>query len=453
MLPAGLFAGLLLTCVLAQLYLALALRPGHGVGASRLRLRIAAMGTAAWSVAVLAIGPSSELATSLSPLLSLTLAALWLWQLEPLLAWQGHGRLLRRAATWAGPLLVIGGLAGLPLISHDPSTAGRFHVGLSIAALLLCAFALFTLEQLYRNGSREAEPALRCFGLGIGLVLVVELACVALGLLHGQSSVDLWLLRGLSVAGCALALVRGTRLMPTWKQGFSLSRQVVFFASSFVVLGLYLIAMSLAGWALVRSGIDWSPWLSWTFVGGASVALAVALQARRLLPRLSVFISSHFFAQRYDYRAEWLRFSRTLVDDDEQPLPGRALRAVAQIVGSPQAQLFWRTGGGTRYERVASTAQAEATARSVAADHALPAFLARTQWLVDLAELRRRPDLYDDLRLDRAEISASADALVVPLLLGDALHGWMVLDRGEQVRELDFEDRCTTCRTSWRSSG
>ena len=54
------------------------------------------------------------------------------------------------------------------------------------------------------------------------------------------------------------------------------------------------------------------------------------------LRRLRVFISTHFYRNKYDYRIEWLRFVQTLSSADEPDLQRTAVRAVAQIFGSPR---------------------------------------------------------------------------------------------------------------------
>ena len=73
--------------------------------------------------------------------------------------------------------------------------------------------------------------------------------------------------------------------------------------------------------------------------------------SRGLLRRLKVYISAHFYPHRYDYRAEWLRFTQTLAGNDEaEGVPGRAIRAVAQIVGSSTGSLWRLDETGGRYE-------------------------------------------------------------------------------------------------------
>jgi hypothetical protein len=49
----------------------------------------------------------------------------------------------------------------------------------------------------------------------------------------------------------------------------------------------------------------------------------------------------HFFQHRYDYRAEWMRFTQTISSqtDEAPPLNERAIQAVADITDSPAGLL------------------------------------------------------------------------------------------------------------------
>jgi putative PEP-CTERM system histidine kinase len=157
---------------------------------------------------------------------------------------------------------------------------------------------------------------------------------------------------------------------------------------------------------------------------------------------LRVFISAHFYPQRYDYRVEWLRFTRTLSEEDPATtVQQRAIRALARIVASPRGSLWRRDASGERFECAAHWPDDRALAGTLAGDDPLPEFLGRTGWLVDLPELRRQPQLYGGLQLTAATYGAVENALIVPLLHVDQLYGWIVLDRAATLGELNFEDR------------
>jgi putative PEP-CTERM system histidine kinase len=429
-------------CALAFAGFALWLRPGTvGTAVPRLRLRLAALGTVAWTGLGWWATRQGEINSSLAQVLSIALISIWVWQLEPLARWQGQSKWLQWALRWSGAAAFAVAIAWIQLASRGRLAAPSLGT-LSILGLALCALGLFTIEQVYRSAPANTQPAIRWLGLGVGGVLVTELVVFSQALLLGQVPVDAWALRGPIYALCALGVIRGARMMPDWSFGMVVSRQVAFYASSFVVIGGYLVLMSLVGWLLLSYADGWHPAAQIGFAVLAAAALTVSLFSAGLLRRLRVFISTHFYPQRYDYRAEWLRFTRTLAEEDPATtVQQRAIRAIARIVASPRGSLWRHDASGERFECAAHWPDDRPTPATVAGDDALPEFLVRTGWLVDLPELRREPQLYGGLQLTPANYGAVEDALIVPLLHVDQLYGWIVLVRPASLGELNFEDR------------
>ena len=61
-----------------------------------------------------------------------------------------------------------------------------------------------------------------------------------------------------------------------------------------------------------------------------------------------VKLAKHLFRHRYDYRAEWVRFTDTLgrPDDEGAPLEQRIVKAVADVTDSPAGLLLTPDGAG-----------------------------------------------------------------------------------------------------------
>jgi putative PEP-CTERM system histidine kinase len=75
---------------------------------------------------------------------------------------------------------------------------------------------------------------------------------------------------------------------------------------------------------------------------------ALMVASARARAWLSVMVSKHFFEHRYDYRAEWMRFTATLEGQDgeaDQPFR-RIARALAELANSPGAMLLTADADG-----------------------------------------------------------------------------------------------------------
>lgn len=430
-------------CAAGFAVLAIGLRPQSVVlEPSRVRLRWASAWMVVWSIAAAVFLQRGGFDPALTLLFSLALIAVWTWQLAPLARWLGLARPLQLLLEGGGWFMLASALAWMLAAARAPEIPPPSVTALTLPGIALSAVGLFTIEQLYRAAPIDVQQALRWLVLGMGGVLVTELVVLSESLVLGQQVFAPGAARGILYALCAGAMVHGARQLPQWVSGVAVSRQLAFYATSFLLIGAYLVLMALAGWLTLRYGEEWGTGRRVVFALLAAAGLAVPLFSSGLLRRLRVFITTHFYAQRYDYRVEWMRFTRTMSEADPRlGVPQRAIQALAQIAGSLSGTLWRRTGNQGDFHCAAGWPQAAPELPPVSSHDALPAYLQRTAWLVDLAELARRPDLYGGLQVEPTRIGATPDALIVPLLHVDLLHGWIVLARAPGKAELDFEDR------------
>jgi putative PEP-CTERM system histidine kinase len=138
---------------------------------------------------------------------------------------------------------------------------------------------------------------------------------------------------------------------------------------------------------------------------------------------------------------------RTLSERSAQDnLNESAIRSVAQIIES-DAGALWLLDEHARFYRPAATwtsASAEIGTESPYVpqfDEPLLQFMSRTGWVVDGAELRRQPELYDNASLPSELTRLGADCLVVPLLHVESMYGFLLLRRPLDLPQLNFEDR------------
>lgn len=431
-----------LSCALAYAGLALMLRPGRaGRGAPRLRLRLSALVTSVWAFGTYWATIEGLLTVEVAHAFAIFLVAAWIWQLETLARWQAQPTWFQAMLRWAGPGIFV--LTLFLVAFHRVRSESLLFVRiLSLAGVLLASFGLFAIEQIYRNAPSSARMGVRWFCLGLGGIFVSELVVFAQALLLG-SLPDAWVAHGIVFAVCAFAIGRGALQMPDWSFGISLSRHVVFYATSVIAIASYLLVLGIAGWLMLDTADSWGRLTQLVFGIVAVLTFVSLLFASVFLRRLRTFISKHFYPHRYDYRLEWLRFSRTLSEAiHATSVPERCIRALAQIIESPGGTLWRRDETNAGFECVGRWNSAHLPADSViGSNDPLPMFLARTAWLIDLVELRESPQRYDFAEVTPSRYGAADDALIVPLLHIDQLYGWLVLERPQGLAELTFEDR------------
>ena len=185
---------------------------------------------------------------------------------------------------------------------------------------------------------------------------------------------------------------------------------------------------------------SWSDVASIVFVVSAIAAVAVLFVSGSIRARVRVSLMKTFFRFKYDYRKEWLRFIATLSESGPEQMPATAIRAVAQIVNSPGGVVWAQEQRGEAYFPLGSWRCDMSSMSSVAHDAGLIRFLQDRQWIVDLEEMKRYPTRYEDLQLEPWFPDSDQWWLIVPLLLGRRLFGFILLKKPRVVPTLNFED-------------
>ena len=419
----GLFAYGLAAVAFLGFALHLALGWRGGPKASVLLAALAA--SAAWAGANLAF--------------ELSAAPAW-WAAQALLdALRAGGWLVFLALVLRGPRLDARSAAPLAL----PLAAwllypeiGQAGSRLGLLALIATAVAgLVLAEQVYRRALENVRWAIKPLCLGLGTGFVFDLYLFADALLFGRIDPGVWAARGFVHALAIPFIALATSRNKDWTIDIALSRGVVFHSTAFLACGVYLLAVAAAGYYVRYFGGSWGKTLQVGFIFAALLVLGWLFSSGALRSKLRVFINKHFFSYRYDYRAEWLRFTRLLSGDE----PGmsheqRCIRALANLVES--------TGGALWLQKESAYAQAArwnlpAVSRGEPADGAFARFLAKTGWVLDLranpvhgpgevpAWLREMPGAW----------------LVVPVIAHEELIGFAVLATPRAKVEVNWEVR------------
>ena len=215
-------------------------------------------------------------------------------------------------------------------------------------------------------------------------------------------------------------------------RGLAIVASLAYLAMTVVVLG-----------AVEPLGLIYA-WLARVIVTfGAVFAAMLLLPPGRARSWLRLQISKHLFRHRYDYRTEWLRFTRTLGDGEAgDSLAGRIERAFADITESPVARLLVPTDSG-RLEPAGAGAWPGGIANGLECDFAR--MVERLPRILDGDALRAATASPAATEEERRHAPAwlVADATIwagVPLVHGERLAGFVLLGRPPIDRRLDWED-------------
>lgn len=313
------------------------------------------------------------------------------------------------------------------IVAFTTSIVGR--VAMAVIGMIL-------VEQLYRNTPPKERWGIKYLCLGIGGMFAYDFYLYSDAMLFRQLNPEIWAARGvvnaLIVPLVAIAAARN----PRWSLGISVSRRILFHSAALFGAAFYLLAMAAAGYLLRIFGGSWGTFLQTVFLFGAVILLASVLFSGTLRSWLKVFISKHFYSYNYDYREEWLRFTRTL-SDDGQGLGERAVQAIAELVESPGGGLWILRESGD-YEPVTHW-NIPAGQRIEPAESVFCQFLENKQWVIDLQEYQASPERYVACPMPLWLSSIPKAWLVVPLMLHRKLFGFVVLTQPRSKIKLNWE--------------
>jgi putative PEP-CTERM system histidine kinase len=206
-------------------------------------------------------------------------------------------------------------------------------------------FGLLLVENLYRNSSARRHWNVGPLSIALGGLFAYQLFLYSDALLFGRVS-DLLTAARPAVACLvtpfvALSLLRNRG----WKIELHPSQRVVLHTVTLVVSGLFLLAIVTVANLLRGLGGEWGEVVEVTALFAGVLVLAAILASRKIKARLKYLIARNFFAQRYDYRAEWMNFIDTLsargVGED---LKQRVIEGIANVVEAEGGALWLRDG-------------------------------------------------------------------------------------------------------------
>ena len=407
-------------------------------------LILACVASALWAGALASAALDRMLWTDLSDALEVARNAAWSLFLVVLLG--DYHKPGSRLPFGLRPVLFVAAVCYL--LALAAAFAGHWDLALLDSVLPVTARVaqavggMLLVEQAYRNKTAQERWAIKFVCLAIGGMFAYDFYLYSHAMLFREVDPDIWAARGvvnaLTVPLIALSMTRAK----SWSSPLAVSRRAMFHSAALFGSAIYLLAMGSAGYYLRYFGGNWGTVMQVTFLFGALLLLAGILFSGTFRAWLKVFISKHFYSYGYDYREEWMRFTRTLSEHSAN-IGERAIEAVGALVESPGGVLWQRRdgepdSGGAGAYRPAAGWQASSSAVEPA-DSKFCRFLETTQWVIDLHEYKALPEKYGDLELPEWLKAFPRGWLVVPLIMHSKLFGFVVLQDARSTVALNWE--------------
>ena len=403
----------------------------------------AAAASALWAGFVFAaLALSTPELWSLARIFDVVRVGAWLAFLMLLLGeWTDFSAVVRQFNARSWRLLGIAGLliaaAILPedLPWHAATEHGTTAVFLVLLGISVLGLAL--TEQLYRRTPESRQWAIKPLLIGLAGMFAFDLIMYAEAVLFKYLDPGMWAARGVAHAFVVFFVAVATARNTSWTIDLHVSRGLVFHSTAVFIAGGCLLIVAAAGYWVRLFGGGWGETLQIAFVFAALLCIAVLVLSGTLRSRLRVFINKNLFSFRYDYREEWLQFTRLLgTSEGGADLHEKVVQALAKLVES-KGGAIWLERGGV-YCQVARINLPEVGERE-SLSSSLSSFLSRTGLVVRIDEVNTAPALYSGLSLPPWLVAQTDAWLVIPLPNGSETIGFVVLARPRTPIDINWE--------------
>ncbi len=316
-----------------------------------------------------------------------------------------------------------------------------FYTGL----LLFLVLPLVHLETTLAASSHEQRWKIKLALIGAGVVLVGLLVYFSQGLLYRTINLQLVPLRttalllGVTLMGYSLA-IRGADVR------ISLSRQMALKSVVLLAVGIYLLGLGLLGEGMKHFGPDFPKVLMAIIALISGAALLVVLLSASLKRKILVFLTKHFYENKYDYRVEWKKFTEHLSRaKTREDLEAAVLAGFCETFGMGSAALFLRDYDSNVY-RCRTNLAMEASWEALAQDDPLPRSMESASWVRNLRQ--EKWDTHSEAF--QRQIHTYNITLLCPLMVSGRLDGFIALgaplDKGEVYTFEDYDLIKAMCR-------
>ena len=305
--------------------------------------------------------------------------------------------------------------------------------------IVLNLWMLVLLEQLYRNANLQVRWAIWPLVIALASVAVFDFVLYAQATMVDGIDFDFWFSRGfLSVLVVPLLLI-STRRVKNGEVRIFVSRNVVFYSSMLMIAGIYLLLMAFAGYVINYIGGEWGSVVSIGFLMLSGIVLLALLITESLRRRVKVFIAKNFFANKYEYRDEWLNLIEKIETSSGENHYQMATQIMMSKVNALRGAIIKKVSEQHYQQQYCSGININENIEEQLIK--VGQFCQEQAWIIDVNEYEQSPTIYPDLVLDVGLCRQKNIQIIVPIFIGKAFYGLFVLADESKIKQLNWEDR------------
>jgi len=307
---------------------------------------------------------------------------------------------------------------------------------LFFAQLIQAIALLIMVEFLYRQGSSNFRWGFKPIAVFVAAIALIDMILYSTSVLLHGIDFDLFYLRASFHLLLGPVLLIGIKRFKSLGVRIFISREVVFHSTILIGISLYLTLMAATGYYLNLIGGQWSIYSQLTFSGLALTIFAVLFINERVRRKIKVFISKHFFANRYDYRQQWIELNNCLASPPTDNFYHTALFALTQLFDIKHGILIKVKNSQHAHTAINYDGPLKLWFEFVSHYQRQP-----SQWIIDLDEYERFPDVYPNHLNELDQLIGQSLKIIVPIYNNNEIYGYFILSRPSHKELLNYEDR------------
>jgi signal transduction histidine kinase len=276
--------------------------------------------------------------------------------------WPGSRQSRRR---FVAAVAVLGLATAVAIMKRNPFEAAAPSAGpaftlspvgwiATLVELLLTTGVLVGLIVSIRRATARDRIRLAPLVLGLGGAFMARMIVLASVLGAGQLTAGALRTAAVAVIGANLLVAAAIGRDRLREVDLTLSRQLLYRSVVMVVLALYLAAIGGLAWLLEALAMP-EPAFWGTVMVLASVLGVMTLMSADVRWRIKRFIAHNFYRSKYDYREQWIAFTKRLGSLVTVETLGQALiQGVTEAVGAIGGALYLDDTHDGRYQLCAS---------------------------------------------------------------------------------------------------
>jgi putative PEP-CTERM system histidine kinase len=304
----------------------------------------------------------------------------------------------------------------------------------NILLLLYSILAVINLEATLKSSTGITRWNIKYTLIGVGGILAINIFYYSHALLYRSLNMNFAPMRSglllLSIFIIAFSFLRHKSM----DVEIAVSRKIVYRSIAVFIIGLYFLGLGLIGQGLryLGPGVGENIAALLGFIG--AVIVLIVILSEKLRRKVAVFINKNFYSQKYDYREQWLRFTKRIsLKHSLDELLNSIAEGYMEAIGSRGIAIWLNEKDNGNYTCVK---QLHLPTVDVMPDNALIEFLKTKKWIFNVHEQNCM-----ELIASNAEfIKRTRTSLIVPLLNVDELIGFIVLMEGLAGDDYNYED-------------